>query len=141
MKILKREIKYIEYKENNNYYKYLLNRLNVRLSASYNCTDTKCEGRANCKIDLLNENQENEKFLIKDFKITKKHTLNLQDHNYIINKIIKDDIKYNRYNDLIEERLKNYKLRLIYLKEILFQNLIEIKNFNALKNFYISNII
>ena len=104
---LKKEIKYIEYKENNKYFKYSLNRLNVTLSASYNCTDTKCKGRANCTIEILNPNTENEKFIIKEFKITNKHTLKMQDHNYIINKIIKDDIKYNKYDELIVERLKN----------------------------------
>ena len=97
--------------------------------------DTKCKGRANCTIEILNENTENEKFLIKEFKITNKHILKIQDHNYIFNKIIKDDIKYNKYDELMVERLKNYKLRLLYLKEILFQNLFEIKNFKTLKNY------
>ena len=50
-KILYKQIKYIEYKDKEYFYKYSLNRLKYTLRSCYNCMDTRCTGRLSSLLE------------------------------------------------------------------------------------------
>ena len=107
--------------------------MNYTLRSSYNCMDTRCIGR----LSTLLEYKDN-KFNIDMCQITKNHSLLYEEHSYIIKKNIKIIIKKDIINDEIKKELLNYKFRLMFLKEILFQQKINIVNYTNLKNYYIN---
>ena len=94
--------------------------------------DTNYKANGNIEISLI-EN----KLKIKDFKNIKKHTLLYEEHNYVRNLAAKKDIKNLSKNDLTK-KLRDYKYRYNYLKEIsLSNNNIGINN-EKLKEFFIN---
>ena len=72
-----------------------------------------------------------------DFNILNNHNINYEDHNYIRESSIKNDIK-NLSKNQIKEKLKNYKYRYFYLKEIAISNINIGLNANKLKQFFIN---
>ena len=114
--------------------------MNYTLRASYNCYDSKCQGRA---TTIIYKDSISEQYTFKNLEITKKHSLDCEEHSYIVKNIIKKDIINDVVDNDTKQRLYNYRYRLKYLKLILFSNKISISNFANLKNYYITkyNII
>ena len=65
------------------------------------------------------------------------HSLNNEEHNYIRESSIKNDIQKLSKNQL-KEKLKNYKYRFFYLKEIAISNINIGINAKNLKQYFIN---
>ena len=60
---------------------------------------------------------ENNIIKLEDFNVLNVNSLNYEEHNYIRESSIKNEIQ-NLSKNQLKEKLKNYKYRLFYLKEI-----------------------
>lgn len=94
--------------------------------------DTHCTGSGNIYIYF-----ENNRIKLEDFNILNVHSLNYEEHNYIRDPSIKNDIQ-NLSKNQLKEKLKNYKYRFFYLKEIAISNINIGTNSKNLKQYFIN---
>ena len=127
-------IKYLEiYDEDNKLYIYSLNVYhNETKKACYRCMDTHCKAIVNVIF-----NSENNKLSFYEFSIKRNHNFKYEEHNYIRQKFIKHDIENLTYSQ-IKEKLKDYKYRFLYLKEIALSNFNIGINSKKLKEFFVN---
>ena len=84
---------YIEITENKINYKYSLSKIYYKLNTIYYyCSDIHCSGRIKVKFYFNLKENNIENFKIKETELSEKHNLEIIDHNYYVNKKIKDDL-------------------------------------------------
>ena len=100
------KLRYIEIQneEDNVLYKYALSKIYNNQTIYYYCADTHCKAR----LKIIYEFQLTEKIIdkmpISKIELTAKHTLNKEEHNYIINREIKEDLISKSLNYIKKKR-------------------------------------
>lgn len=82
----------------------------------YICSDTACEGRIKVEYDNDIKKYKNDEFDIKNYKLTKNHTLELNEHNFYINYSIREDLE-NKPIFYIKNKMKNSDYLINIIKE------------------------
>ena len=130
------KLRYIEIQneEDNVLYKYALSKIYNNQTIYYYCADTHCKAR----LKIIYEFQLTEKIIdkmpISKIELTAKHTLNKEEHNYIINREIKEDLISKSLN-YIKKKMKNYIYLFNVIKEEGLKNSIRDSNGSLLYNF------
>ena len=116
--------KYYYYLEDKKIMKSSLNRANKSKkdnkihSVSYNCFDTYCTGRASAQIKYKNVGG-TETLYIESFTIKNNHSLNWENHVYVISQKVIEDIENNKSD---KENLKNIGYSRAYFINIIKKN-------------------
>ena len=112
------KIRYIVLKdiEENILYKYSLSKVYNDQNIYYYCSDTLSKGRFKILYDFKLSSKLIDKININKIEITSNHTLDKEEHNYIINREIKYDIKNESISN-IKNKMKNYKYLYKIIKE------------------------
>ena len=132
------KLRYLEINENENIYKYSLTKVYYpKNTIYYICSDTACEGRVKVEYDKDIKKYENVEFDIKNFKITKNHTLEINEHNYYINYSIREDLE-NKSIMYIKNKMKNIDYLINIIKEEGKKNKLFDSNGEVLYNYIIN---
>ena len=130
------KIRYIEIEDQDDpiLYKYSLSKIYNNKTIYYYCIDTHCLGRL--KV-LLNEDINLKNYIdlkINSYTLTAKHSLKIDEHNYFINKTVKEDIK-NKPITYIKKKMNSYIYLYHAIKEEGIKNKLRDSNGKILYNF------
>ena len=112
---------------------------NKIISITYNCYDTYCSARGNA-IVKYSKIQDKDKIVIENFILKINHSLPYEEHVYIINKIVEEDLRNNKINiDMLEKITYARSYFINYIKLNPYLQITKIEN-DFIKNYNIKEI-
>ena len=92
---MKNKLHYLEINENNQIYKYSLEKIYFNNNTIYYyCSDIYCSSRLKVKFDYNLKDKKLFDYKAIKYEITSSHSLDIEEHNYYIDIIVKEDLKY-----------------------------------------------
>ena len=115
---MKNKLHYLEINEDNKIYKFSLEKIYLNNNTIYYyCSDTHCSARLKVKFDYNLKDEKSFDYKRIKIELTAPHTLDIEEHNYYVDKLVKEDLKYKPAIYIKKEMYNNSKYMYQVIKE------------------------
>ena len=120
---MKNKLHYSEINEDNKIYKFSLEKIYLNNNTIYYyCSDTHWSSRLKDKFDYNLKDEKSFDYKGIKYELTSPHTLDIEEHNYYVDKLVKDDLKYKPAIYIKKKMNNNSKYMYQVIKEESIKN-------------------
>ena len=115
---MKNKLHYLEINEDNKIYKLSLEKIYLNNNTIYYyCSDTHCSTRLKVKFDYNLKDEKTFNYKSIKFELTAPHTHDIEEQNYYVDKLVKEDLKYKPAIYIKKKMYNNSKYMYQVIKE------------------------